>query len=126
MSEKLIHLSRTPVLFADGTPGEDPLELLGAAFGHEATWIAATHRRLGSDFFELRTGVAGELTQKCVQYHLGLAVVGDVTPHTDDSEAVRSWVHEANRGRRLWFVADLDELEERLEALRQRGRASVR
>ncbi|WP_026931637.1 DUF4180 domain-containing protein [Glycomyces tenuis] len=122
MTEQLIHLSQTPVLFADGTPGEDPLELIGAAFGHEATWIAATHQRLGPDFFDLRSGVAGELTQKCVQYHLGLAVVGDIAPYSGGSEAVRSWVGEANRGRRLWFVADLDELEQRLGAPAGRGR----
>lgn len=72
--------------------------------------------RLSDDFFVLRTGLAGAITQKFVNYHQRLAVVGDLSAKLAESNALRSWVEESNRGRHLWFVATLQELNDRLQA----------
>jgi hypothetical protein len=37
--------------------------------------LVVTERDLGPEFFDLRTGFAGELFQKCVNYGAGLAIV---------------------------------------------------
>ncbi|MGP3918536.1 DUF4180 domain-containing protein [Nonomuraea sp. 10N515B] len=97
----------------DGPPlrdERDALDLIGEAWGHGATWVAVPAERLHEDFFSLRTGVAGEIAQKFVNYRMGLAIVGDVSRFTAASEALRAWVLESNRGTHLWFVRDLDEL----------------
>lgn len=90
------------------------LDLIGDAWGAGATWVAVPAERLHDDFFTLGSGVAGEFAQKFANYRLGLAVVGDISRHTATGRALRAWVDEANRGGRLWFVRDLDELAARL------------
>jgi hypothetical protein len=54
---------------------QDAVDLIGAAFGR-AEVVAIPAARLGERFFDLRTGVAGEIMQKFVNYRLRLAVVG--------------------------------------------------
>ena len=41
-------------------------------------------------------------------------MLGDVTGPVAVSTALRDFVREANRGRTVWFLADLDELAARL------------
>ncbi|MEV4551767.1 DUF4180 domain-containing protein [Nonomuraea wenchangensis] len=97
----------------DGPPlreERDALDLIAETWGRDAAWVAVPVERLHDDFFALATGVAGQITQKFANYRLGLAVVGDISRFTAGSAAVRAWVAEANRGRELWFVRDLDEL----------------
>lgn len=92
------------------------LDLMGRLWGREADWVAVPTALLGEDFLHLRTGVLGAVVQKFVNYHLRLAVVGDIGAPVAASEALRDFVGEANAGRHVWFVADLAELERRLAA----------
>ena len=71
-------------------------------------------QRLGDAFFQLSTRVAGEAVQKFVNYGIRLAVVGDISAHVAASNALRDFVRESNRGRHVWFVDSLEELERRL------------
>ncbi|MCN9244315.1 DUF4180 domain-containing protein [Streptomyces sp. RY43-2] len=108
-----------PVLIcaAEGEPicGErDATDLIGNAGYQGAAWVAVPADRFDEMFFQLRTRVAGDIVQKFVQYRMGLAVVGDISRHTEASSALRDFVRECNRGRQTWFVADLDELHARL------------
>ncbi len=48
-------------------------DVIGQCFGAEGLLI--TEAELSQDFFDLRTGIAGELFQKCTNYHLQLAIV---------------------------------------------------
>jgi hypothetical protein len=89
-------------------------DLVGAAMSQRAEWVAVPVSRLDEPFFDLRSGVAGEVVQKLTTYRLGLAVLGDVTGPVAASTALRDFVREANRGRTVWFLADLDELAARL------------
>ncbi|MFE2262281.1 DUF4180 domain-containing protein [Streptomyces griseosporeus] len=101
----------------DGPPldGEQAaLDLIGDAFGQEAELVVVPVERVGAEFFRLRSGVAGAVVQKFATYRLRLAVVGDISGHVADSTALRDFVHEANQGGQLWFLADEAELEERL------------
>ncbi|MFI2373842.1 DUF4180 domain-containing protein [Streptomyces sp. NPDC018964] len=41
-------------------------------------------------------------------------IVGGIASRVADSDALRDFVREANRGTRMWFVADRAELERRL------------
>ena len=94
--------------------GGDALGLIYEECAQDAEWIAVPVTRLDPAFFDLRTGVAGELVQKFVNYGRRLAVVGDIRAYLDVSGALRDFVRESNRGRHVWFVADEAELEARL------------
>jgi hypothetical protein len=89
--------------------------IVDAYYAHQAEWIAFTPEQLGDEFFELRTGRAGAITQKFVSYQMGLAVVGDISARVAVSKTLADWVRESNRGRNLLFAADLDELTEHLK-----------
>jgi hypothetical protein len=106
------------VLVVDGTGAtiaseQDALDLIGAAFG-QAEIVAIPAERLDGRFFALRTGLAGEIMQKFVNYRVRLVVVGDISEHLAGSVALQDLVRESNRGKQVWFVGDLDELDARL------------
>ena len=95
---------------------EAATEMVGdAAWGH-AEIVVIPVERLTDEFFELKTGFAGEVTQKFVNYRLQLAIVGDIEARVGESVSLRAWVTESNRGRQLWFVPSLDALADRLRA----------
>jgi hypothetical protein len=115
---QVVERNGVPVLVVDsaGAPiagGDDVLDVIGSAFG-EAETVAIPAERLDRRFFALRTGVAGEIMQKFVNYRLRLAIVGDISAHIESSTALRDLVRESNRGNHVWFVADLDELATKL------------
>lgn len=85
---------------------EDTSDLIGNAWVENVGLIAIPVARLDPAFFELRSGRAGELAQKLVNYHVRLAVVGDISAFEAASDAFRDWVWESNRGSHVWFVAD--------------------
>jgi hypothetical protein len=94
---------------------QDAMDLIATTFG-QATTLALPAGRLDERFFTLRTGLAGEVMQKFVNYRVRLVVVGDISAHTEASDALRDLVRESNRGDHTWFVADLDELDARFAA----------
>jgi len=110
--------TRVAICADDGTllatPG-DIGDFLGEAWGVEADWLALPTSRLAADFFRLRTGLAGEVTQKFVNYRVGLAVVGDIAAEVAASDALRDYVREANRGRQIRFAPDLETLKAAFE-----------
>ncbi|MFJ8079133.1 hypothetical protein RKD23_000847 [Streptomyces sp. SAI-170] len=92
------------------------LDLIGDAFGQDATLVAVPVERVPQEFFRLRTGVAGAVMQKFVTYRVRLAVVGDVSRQAAESGALRDFLRETNEGGHIWFVPDYDELGEKLRA----------
>jgi hypothetical protein len=107
------------VFVSDGpVAGEgDAVQVIADAhYTHDAEWVALRAEGLGDEFFELRTGLAGAITQKFVNYRMGLVVVGDISDRLAASKPLRDWVRESNQGRSLWFVDELSELAERFTA----------
>jgi len=96
--------------------GRDVTDLMSMAWEHRANLVVISAKRLGDDFFRLKTGIAGEIVQKFVNYHLRLAIVGDITRYLEESTALRDFVRESNRGNHIWFVTDLEELGRRLQS----------
>jgi hypothetical protein len=90
------------------------VDAMTAAFDAGAQVIAVAVDRLDPAFFDLRTGVAGEIAQKLVNYRLRLAVVGELPAMALESRAFAAFVREGNRGSGPWFVATLAELGARL------------
>ncbi|MEV0224881.1 DUF4180 domain-containing protein [Streptomyces sp. NPDC050704] len=91
------------------------LDLIGDAGYQGAHWVVIPAGRFDERFFDLRTRVAGEIVQKFANYRLGVVVLGDISRHTTESSALRDFVRECNRGRQTWFLADAEELRERLK-----------
>jgi hypothetical protein len=121
MSATCIDLDGTRILdYATDGPllrnPHDAVALLAEARGHGADLVSVPADRLAAEFFELRTGFAGEVLQNFVIYHVRLAIIGDISALAAQSAALQSLIHESNRGNSVWFLATRDELKARLTA----------
>ena len=110
----LVCASQGPALDEQGV-----LDLIGDAMHHGVEWVAVPVSRCPEEFFSLRSGVLGAVTQKFVNYQLRLALVGDVSDHVARSNALRDFVRETNQGRQVWFVETREALAERLSRQRE-------
>jgi Domain of unknown function (DUF4180) len=118
VADLVVERGGVPVLVcdADGPPiagTQDALDVIGSAFS-QAEVVAVAAARFDPRFFDLRSGLAGEVMQKFVNYRLRLVIVGDIAAQVAASSALADLVLESNRGQQVWFVADLDELDARL------------
>ncbi len=93
---------------------QDGLDLIGEAWGAKANTVVVPAERFDPAFFDLSSGLLGEVTQKFVNYRIRLVVLGDITQYAVASKPFRDYVHETNSGDHVWFVADEAELGLRL------------
>lgn len=93
-------------------------DIIGDMFGAEAQVAAIPVARLGDGFLTLSTRIAGDVVQKFVNYGIRPIFVGDVSAEVARSDALRDYIRECNRGRHVWFVADMAELEAKLTSSR--------
>jgi hypothetical protein len=60
-----------------------------------------------NDFFNLSTGIAGEILQKFSTYHKRMAIIGDFTNIT--SKSLRDFIYESNKTKQIIFVKIIEE-----------------
>jgi hypothetical protein len=104
---------------AEGEPlrnDRDAVNVISAALEQGARCVAIPVERLGDQFFDLRTRIAGEFIQKFVTYKIPLAIVGDISRYVAASRALHDFVYESNRGDYVWFLPNRDKLDERLRS----------
>jgi hypothetical protein len=71
----------------------------------EANKIFFHKENIISDFFILRTRLAGEILQKFVNYYIKVAIVGDFKKIT--SQTLKAFIYESNRGTQIFFLEDV-------------------
>ena len=87
----------------------DMRDLLLEAYRAKAEAVAIREENIAPAFFDLRTGLAGEILQKAVNYRGRLMIVGDISRYTEKSESLRALVRESNRGKDVRFVRTIKE-----------------
>ena len=86
----------------------DILDLLADAYYlHNANAIIVYQESLHEDFFNLKTGFAGEILQKFSNSQVRLAIIGDFSLY--NSKSLNSFITECNRGNLVYFTKDLNE-----------------
>ena len=65
--------------------------------------IAIDKTLITEDFFVLRTGLAGEILQKYINYGGRIAIYGDYACYT--SKSLHDFIYESNQGNDVFFVA---------------------
>lgn len=96
---------------------QDALDVMSAAWEQKATVVVIPVERFVPEFFQLRSLLAGDFTQKFVNYGMKLAILGDISAKTAESTALRDFVHECNHGTSIVFVPDIEALIAKLPAL---------
>ncbi len=99
------------------TSASSALDLaMTARYETGADRIAMEKSAVAEDFFVLSTGMAGEILQKFINYHIKAAIWGDYSRYT--SKPLRDFIYESNHGRDFFFVETREEAVRRLaEAL---------
>jgi hypothetical protein len=69
-------------------------------------------KNITPDFFDLKTGTAGEILQKFSNYRVRLAIVGDFSAYPGQS--IRDFIFESNKRKHINFVGSIAEAVERL------------
>lgn len=101
--------SDTPII----TDTQSALDLLMSAKYEAGTnRIAINKAAVIEDFFVLRTGIAGEILQKYINYGIKIAIFGDYSHYT--SKPLKDFIYESNKGKDVFFVATESEAMEKL------------
>lgn len=85
----------------------DILDILGDVSFSGSSAVIIYSDSFSPEFYDLRSGVAGEILQKFSNYRMKLAIVGDFSHLTGKSW--RDFIRESNRGSALSFVSSFDE-----------------
>lgn len=87
---------------------QSALDLIATvSFGTGVRKIAIEKTAIAEEFFDLRTGLAGEILQKFTNYNVKVAIVGDFSKYT--SKALRDFIFESNKGKSVFFKEDVAE-----------------
>lgn len=91
---------------------QDALDLMSEANYRDSWKIIIHEKNVIPAFFDLKTGIAGEILQKFSTYDVQLAVVGNFSKYAGNS--LRDFIVESNRLGRINFVNTIEEARERL------------
>lgn len=90
----------------------DALDVMGDVYYNGFDKMVLHQKNLAPAFFDLKTGIAGDILQKFSNYRVRLAIVGDFS--RVEKESLRDFIYESNQGRLVNFVATLEDALKRL------------
>jgi len=76
------------------------------------TQLILHERNVAPEFFQLGTGIAGEVLQKLTNYQIKVALVGQFDNYK--SKSLRAFIAESNRGNQIYFTNGLESALERM------------
>ncbi len=86
---------------------EAGLNLLGDLYYQHFDKVVIHEKNITPQFFNLKTGLAGELLQKFSNYRVRLVIVGDFSKYV--SKSLKDFIYESNKGKQVNFVQSLPE-----------------
>ena len=118
MHVELLHRNGRDISLISGdevliTDPQSALDLaMGVKYETGAARMVLDKALFCEDFFVLSTGLAGEVLQKWINYHIKAALYGDFSRYT--SKPLRDFIYESNQGTNFFFLPSCDEAVERL------------
>lgn len=91
---------------------QDALDIMANSSYQGSTKIVLYENNIIPDFFDLKTGIAGDLLQKFSTYDFQLAIVGDFSKYS--SKSLKDFIYESNKLGRINFVSSLEDAKEKL------------
>jgi hypothetical protein len=91
---------------------QDALNIMANCGYKGAGTIIIHEQNVIPDFFDLKTGIAGEILQKFSNYNVRLAIVGDFSKY--QSKSLRDFIYESNKTGRINFVNSVEQAKDAL------------
>lgn len=107
--KEIAHINAEGVVISNA---QDALEIIANCNYQGAENIIVQEQHLDKAFFDLKTGIAGDILQKFSNYRSKLAIVGDFSQY--ESKSLRDFIYESNKAGRINFVATMQEAIEKL------------
>jgi hypothetical protein len=86
---------------------EDALNLMADLYYQNYDTIILHEATIAPTFFDLKTGIAGEILQKFSNYRMRLAIVGNFA--TYNSKSLNDFIFESNKNKQINFVGSIEE-----------------
>ncbi|SEW52181.1 DUF4180 domain-containing protein [Chitinophaga arvensicola] len=90
---------------------EEALQLIVDLYYQDFSKIIIREENIIPGFFDLKTGIAGEVLQKFSNYKAQLTIVGSFTKYPGKS--IRDFIFESNKGRQVNFLESVEQAVER-------------
>ena len=94
-------------LSAEGVMLSTAQQFLQMIMDSSAEGIIVHQESIDQKFFDLRSGLAGEMLQKVANYRLRLAIVGDFSIY--ESKSLKAFILESNRSNAIVFVNTIED-----------------
>jgi len=91
---------------------EDGAQLLADLYYQGLDLIIMQAKQLSPTFFDLKSGLAGEVLQKCSNFRIRLTIIGDF--NNIKSKSLRDFIFESNKRKSVNFVGSIGEAMERV------------
>lgn len=102
---KIAHIQEIEIIITDVQSALDLLATIRYEYGCDAMMIYK--EAIVEEFFDLSTRLAGEITQKYVNYGMKLAIIGDYSCYS--SKSLQDYIYECNKGNDIFFVKNEEE-----------------
>jgi hypothetical protein len=91
---------------------QDAVDIMANCRYQGSEKIILNEKNIIPDFFDLKTGVAGEILQKFSNYNCQMAIVGEFAKF--HSKSLKDFIFESNKTGRIFFVASIEEARKKL------------
>lgn len=91
---------------------DDALQLMVDLYYQDFSTIILQAKNIIPDFFDLKTGLAGEVLQKFSNYRMQLFLVGDFAKYPGQS--IKDFIYESNLGKQINFLESTVQVLEKL------------
>ncbi len=86
---------------------QDALDIFANSMYQGSNRVIIHENNIVPELFDLKTGIAGEVFQKCSNYQVQLAIVGDFSKFK--SKSLRDFIFESNKHGQINFVSSIEE-----------------
>lgn len=86
---------------------QDALDLMANIdYQYDSKRIILKENNLNTDFFDLKSGLAGAILQKFSNYRVQLAIIGEFSKY--HSKSLQDFIYESNKQKRILFVENIE------------------
>jgi len=91
---------------------QDALDIMANAGEQGARKIILYEKNISPEFFQLKTGLAGEILLKFTNYKVDLAIIGEFSKYK--SKSLEAFIYETNKGNQFYFVKNIETAKKKL------------
>lgn len=94
---------------------DDFMNIIRYSYSSDISNIIIFEKSISPDFFNLKNGLAGEIFQKCSNYQINMAIIGDFSKF--NSKPLNDLIYECNKSGNIVFLENNEQAIKKLLSL---------